>query len=165
MSKALVAYFSASGVTAGSYEFKVHDAGTDKWYGKNDTEINDSVNRLTMSATGGNCTFVAAGGVYEFKYELSTNKLSVFYAAQEIIGDPTEAPAAYIIGDADNNGEVDILDATCIQRYLASYTVLSFDPIAANVTGGGVNIMDATAIQRYLASYSDPYHIGETVTK
>jgi len=152
-------------LTAGSYEFKVHDAGTDKWYGKNDTEINDSINRLTMSATGGNCTFVATGGVYEFKYELSTNKLSVFYAAQEIIGDPTEAPTAYIIGDADNNGEVDILDATCIQRYLASYTVRSFNIDAASITGETVSIIDATVIQRYLAGYSDPHHIGETVTK
>ena len=69
---------------------------------------------------------------------------------------------AYIIGDADGNGEVTILDATLIQRKLADFTVSSFNIDAACITGKDLSIIDATAIQRWLAGYSDPYHIGQT---
>lgn len=76
-----------------------------------------------------------------------------------------KAPASgYIIGDADGNGEVNILDATVIQRRLAGFTVSGFNCDAACITGSEVNILAATSIQRYLAGFSDPYHIGETVS-
>ena len=74
---------------------------------------------------------------------------------------PTAAPESYIIGDADGNGVVNILDATAIQRVLADYTVNRFNLTAANITGGGLNIIDATTIQRYLADYDVPYEIGK----
>ncbi len=81
-------------LTAGSYEFKIHNAGTDKWYGKDDTTITDTTNRLTLTATGGNVILNATGGKYEFRYELSTNKLSVYYAAPETQPaiEPSEEP-------------------------------------------------------------------------
>ena len=75
-----------------------------------------------------------------------------------------EEPESYIIGDADGNEEVNILDATCIQRWLAGFTVNNFNYEAACITGNEVNILDATAIQRYLAAFTDPHHIGETIT-
>ena len=80
-------------LSAGAYEFKVHKAGTDEWYSQNDT-IDDTTYRLALnkSADTPNLTLNATGGKYEFKYELSTNRLSVYYAAEElpVIVDPTE---------------------------------------------------------------------------
>lgn len=62
-------------------------------------------------------------------------------------------PAATLIGDADGSGEVEILDATHIQRYLVA--LVAEDEIdTANADAdrsGDVTILDATAIQRYLA--------------
>lgn len=71
-------------LAAGDYEFKIHNKGTDKWYSKNDS-FTDTTYRLTMnsSTSTGNCTLKATGGKYEFKYEISTNKLSVYYAKSE----------------------------------------------------------------------------------
>jgi hypothetical protein len=77
---------------------------------------------------------------------------------------PSAAGGSYKRGDADRDGDVNISDATAIQRVLAQYTVSSFNTAAADVDGDGLDIMDATRIQRYLAQYDDPYHIGEIVT-
>lgn len=68
-----------------------------------------------------------------------------------------------ILGDADCNGVVNILDATAIQRRLADYTVQSFSEKRACITSNTLNIIDATLIQRHLANYLTPYHIGEIV--
>lgn len=66
-----------------------------------------------------------------------------------------------ILGDANGDGEVTIIDATCIQRHLASFNVISFDEATSDATGDGkVTIIDATCIQRYLAGFSLPYDIG-----
>ena len=73
--------------------------------------------------------------------------------------------AAYILGDADDSGEVSILDATVIQRYLAAFTVGAFDLDAANVTGRTVSALDATVIQRYLAGFVSTHRIGESVSR
>lgn len=70
---------------------------------------------------------------------------------------PAEEPttAENITGDVNLNGEVDILDATLIQRYLASLDELSPRQLSlADACGDGeVDILDATRIQRYLAGY------------
>ena len=60
---------------------------------------------------------------------------------------------AYILGDADGDGEVTAADVTMIQRYDAQMSVgESFNEAAADVDGDGeVTILDATLIQRYLA--------------
>lgn len=61
-------------------------------------------------------------------------------------------PAPAKLGDVDTDGEVTILDATAIQRTLASLSVDAYDEAAANVDGDdSVTIVDATYIQRYLA--------------
>ena len=60
-------------------------------------------------------------------------------------------------GDADMDGDVTILDATRIQRYLAG--LASQDDIDAEAadadSDGDVTILDATRIQRYLAGLCD----------
>ena len=71
----------------------------------------------------------------------------------------------YILGDADGDGEVTVIDATWIQRSLAQMAVSpSYNEKAADVDGDGeVTIIDATWIQRYLALMTVPYAIDELV--
>ena len=63
----------------------------------------------------------------------------------------------YLIGDADLNGELSILDATAVQRYLVDLVYLP--PTAQKAADmnrfGGVDILDATRIQRVIAGYHD----------
>lgn len=72
----------------------------------------------------------------------------------------------YILGDADGNGKVELLDASYIQRNNANMEVpvsneeLFHGDIDDN---GSLGITDATFIQRYVALIATPYHIGERV--
>ena len=70
--------------------------------------------------------------------------------------------AGYLLGDADSDGEVSILDATCIQRVLVDLPVSgAFSASAADADmNGTVEIIDATFIQRWLAEIDTPYPIG-----
>lgn len=60
-------------------------------------------------------------------------------------------------GDADGDGDITIIDATFIQRYLAELTMLSEkNLLAADADADDeVTILDATLIQRYLAELID----------
>ncbi len=77
----------------------------------------------------------------------------------------TSAAATLILGDADLDGSVTVLDATRVQRYLADLTTLSDEakPAADADEDGDVTIMDATAIQRWLADMDDGHPIGEPI--
>ena len=67
----------------------------------------------------------------------------------------------YALGDADGDGEVTILDATAIQRHLASLPTAVFLEAPADADEDGeVTILDATAIQRWLASLPTNPNIG-----
>ena len=68
-----------------------------------------------------------------------------------------------ILGDADGDGFVTIMDATIIQRYLAAYTVKNPDTVVrcGDIAGDGLDIIDATLIQRFLAEFTVPYNIGQ----
>ena len=71
-------------------------------------------------------------------------------------------PGSYIIGDADGDGGVSILDATAIQRHLAEIPTKAYDEKAADADGEkGVTILDATAIQRWLAGFPGHDNIGK----
>ena len=73
--------------------------------------------------------------------------------------------AEYILGDADGDGSVTILDATFIQRALVGIVLPSpCDEKAADVDGDGdMTIMDVTYIQRALVGIDVPYAIGDTL--
>ncbi|MBQ3416994.1 MAG: glycosyl hydrolase 53 family protein [Ruminococcus sp.] len=61
---------------------------------------------------------------------------------------------SYYLGDADTDGTVSVLDATAIQKHLASLIRLSDEgALAADVEESGqeINILCATYIQKYLA--------------
>jgi hypothetical protein len=75
---------------------------------------------------------------------------------------PLKVRDSYLLGDVDNSGTVDVMDATEIQRYLAAYGVADEKTVQRGaVTGPVLDIMGATMIQRYLADYSVYQPIGE----
>lgn len=76
----------------------------------------------------------------------------------------TEDVTEYLAGDSNSDSDVNILDATAIQRRLADMVVSGFDAVAADADGdGNVTIIDATAIQRFLAELDTDSPIGETM--
>ena len=79
--------------------------------------------------------------------------------------DAADGSTALILGDADLDGEVTVLDATHIQRYLADLEELSDDAMktADADEDGSVTILDATVIQRWLADLTVDHPIGEPV--
>ena len=78
-----------------------------------------------------------------------------------------------LLGDADSDGEVTILDATRIQRWLAELCDMDGMPysaraltdaetVVADTDGDGeATIIDATCIQRYIADMNAPDGIGK----
>ena len=73
-----------------------------------------------------------------------------------------EEPRKMIVGDADGNGEITILDATAIRRHLAEIGLKSYDEAAADTDeDGNVTILDATQIQRHLAELYAHENIGK----
>lgn len=79
---------------------------------------------------------------------------------------PTEPPTAAVIklGDVDGDGEVTIIDATCIQRKLASIPTAIFIEEAADADEDDeFTIIDATVIQRWLAQLPSNNNIGKPI--
>ena len=70
----------------------------------------------------------------------------------------------YLIGDANSDEIIDIVDVTKAQLVLAGLEKDKEGTVArrCNVNGGEFDINDVTSIQRKIAMYNDPYHIGET---
>ena len=77
----------------------------------------------------------------------------------------TVTEAKSILGDTDGDGSVTIVDATFIQKKLASLSVPeSFNEKAADVDkDGSVTIVDVTNIQKFLASLPAAKGIGEPI--
>ena len=73
----------------------------------------------------------------------------------------------YLLGDADGNNEIESVDATFIQRFLAEietpipYSILIRGDVDRS---GALELMDVTTIQYYLCHLKTPYPIGETVS-
>ncbi len=82
-------------------------------------------------------------------------------APTEIID--TTAADTYIIGDADDDTQVNIKDATAIQKWVAAMNPDYFNEDAADADGDTqVNIKDATAIQKWVADIETGCDIGKT---
>ncbi len=72
--------------------------------------------------------------------------------------------AAVILGDANSDGEITIIDATCIQRHLASIPTSAYNEAAADTDGDGkVTIIDAAYIQRWLVDLPSDERIGKPI--
>ena len=77
---------------------------------------------------------------------------------------PIVIPDKPILGDADGDGEVTILDATCVQRHLAELKAEVYIEEASDADeDGDVTILDATAIQRHLAELTTNENIGKPI--
>ncbi len=75
-------------------------------------------------------------------------------------------PESRLFGDADQNGYVDVSDATLIQQALARYVDWFDDDVLliTDVDGDGdTNITDVTCIQRRLAHMADNFQADELV--
>ena len=72
---------------------------------------------------------------------------------------------SYQIGDTDKDGDVNIADATVIQRVLLEMIEDTDGHILryGDIDGNGLSIMDVTLIQRYLTQMDDGYPIGNIV--
>ena len=99
----------------------------------------------------------ASGAKVEESYGVMA--LSVSLSAQ--------AASPALLGDADGSGEVDVADATWIQRRLSNLKVPYPEETLMNgdVDGDGeLTVIDATYIQRYCAHMKTPYPIGEIIS-
>ena len=85
------------------------------------------------------------------------------YEDQELrwVSRDDEEPDETLLGDADCDGYVSILDATVIQRKLVNLPVNQFNEVAADIDGNGLDITDATWLRLHTADYEVPYPIGE----
>ena len=98
--------------------------------------------------------------VLPFEYDdLSVYTNGVAYAVKDGYVYILTPAGELLLGDADGDGSLTIVDATAIQRHLAELTTSSYAEKAADADeDGAVTIVDATAIQRNLASL--PTHEG-----
>lgn len=65
----------------------------------------------------------------------------------------------YILGDADGDGVITVMDVTAVQKHIAEINILTGDRfLAADVNRDGVvDISDATMIQKYVADIIDEF--------
>ena len=73
---------------------------------------------------------------------------------------------SYLLGDADGDGEVTVLDATYIQRALVGISLPNpINDKAADVDRDeDMSVLDATIIQRWLVGIKVPCVVGEWVS-
>lgn len=70
-----------------------------------------------------------------------------------------------LLGDVDGDGAVTIIDATAIQRHLASIPTLAYvEEVADTDLDGSITIIDATYIQRWLACLKTNDKIGKPIS-
>ena len=122
--------------------------------------IPDSVGQIADNAFNGceNLVIYANHNAYAIQYAMNHNIPYEYLDAKQV---------TFVLGDADGDGDVTILDATKIQRVLAD---LDDDPdgmiaLRADSDEDELDIMDATRIQRWLAEYEVQEKIGESVTR
>ncbi len=93
---------------------------------------------------------------YIFNHEVNPNNpylLEIFRIEVKKDADPTPDNPYKIVGDANGDGTVDILDAAVIQKYSAGKATLTPQQIkAADVNNDNtVDILDATQVQKFAA--------------
>lgn len=156
--------------TGDSYVHVMSSAGTfywtNGWLGYNATSA--TLYRAS-SISDTNKLFVNAGKVTFTLVSNEDGTLTISYESEPIKYDPSEIKTVYdvMIGDADLDGAVTIVDATVIQRHLAKLKTLDAKALyAADVYGNGkVEISCATLIQRNLAKLANGYPVEKEEEK
>lgn len=141
-----------------------------QWY----TKDNDKYTAFEGTFEEGESYYVDCLLVPDFGYWLDDN--TVVNASGATVEESTgrmylsvslsaQAVAPTILGDADGDGKVTILDVSWIQRLLVDMEVPeTFSETAADVDADGeLSIIDATWIQRWLSGMKTPHSIGEEI--
>lgn len=100
-------------------------------------------------------------GMYDYASDWMLSRAA--WLSEQFAPDYVPSP---LLGDADLNREVDIIDATAIQRHVAGIVTLSQEAqLAADVDrDGDVAIIDTTLLQRYLVGMPNvPEGIGKPI--
>jgi hypothetical protein len=105
---------------------------------------------------------VKFGDEGEYQVAMDSDVDTRVYSSDLSVNLTEEDPALkHRIGDVDMDGEIDIVDAVRIQRYLAELDPNPFDQELADVRrSGDVDITDAVLIQQYLAEIRGPRHVS-----
>lgn len=90
----------------------------------------------------------------KFIAERKTGKIYAYYVEYTF-----DATKDYLLGDVNGDGQVTVVDATLIQKYIAGLVTLSdTQKAAADVNNdGSVSVIDATLIQKYIAGLIDKF--------
>ena len=113
-------------------------------------------------------------GYSSLKFDYNTSDWTpgnTYYMTVGYLGATTQVPITVtsgdiqgnILGDVDGDNNIEIRDATWIQRHVAEVEMpFVINKTTADVDGDGIiTVMDATAIQYYLANMKTTYKIGE----
>ena len=99
-----------------------------------------------------------------------TGEYTATISSTDYVGDYAEKTIRFtvndcIIGDADGDGNITIVDTTFLQMYLARAVDRSrLRTLTADTDKDEIiSINDATYIQRYLSNYSDFKFVGEVL--
>ena len=97
------------------------------------------IDTVTAKVNGKDAKFIA---------ERKTGKIYAYYVEYTF-----DATKDYMLGDVNGDGNISVLDATLIQKYIAGLVTFSdTQKAAADVNGdGSVSVLDATLIQKYIA--------------
>ena len=94
--------------------------------------------------------------------ELTTAAPTTEPVTTEPVTQPTEK---ILIGDANRDGKIDVVDATLLQKYIVRMTELSDNALLAAAMCDGeddiVSVKDATCIQMYIALMADHGNVGK----
>ncbi|MDR0914143.1 MAG: dockerin type I repeat-containing protein [Oscillospiraceae bacterium] len=150
----LVKRETSSIITDYRYDVKIvpaADAYGLKKYVSSPDSVEHAVQMYDIVITG------VAQGKGEIAFDLSEKSGIVSGLKVDITVEPA-ATTTYILGDAEGDGDVDVSDATYMQKVLAKIVTASAGfELAADVNmDGNVTINDVTAIQKYLANFTNP---------
>lgn len=157
--------------TSTTYEY---DAETDQWISNTVTvpltDMNvtlDNTYKYVTNANGEITIDMATFASYT-EIPLQVEKLSVNDAPEVLRFSPDfkitmPKRTTTLLGDINNNGDIDIKDATIAQMYVAQYeqpTAQDFITADVNIDYN-VTITDATNIQMYVAKYINSFYVTE----
>ncbi len=108
--------------------------------------IPESVTSIINTAFNNHSDALTLYGYIGSAAEVFATKNGITFVNIEDVPKPT-------MGDVNGDGEISILDATELQKYVAELSALNDEQLAvADVNGDGqISVLDATEIQKYLA--------------